>query len=144
MTLYIIATPIGNLEDITYRAIRILSEADIIAAEDTRQTSKLLKHYSIIYKKIISYNDHNKARMAQLLIGELKKGKSVAVVSDSGTPGINDPGFNLVRDAVKNDITIVPVPGACALINGLVCSGLPTDAFTFYGFFPKKQGKKEN
>lgn len=142
--LYIISTPIGNIEDITYRAIRILKEVDYILCEDTRRTGKLLKHYEI-KNKLVSYNDFNKEKKTKFVINDLKNNdsSSVAIVSDSGTPGINDPGFYLVRECVRNNIVISPIPGASAFISALVCSGLPTDKFTFYGFFPKKQGKKK-
>jgi len=142
MTLYIVATPIGNLEDMTFRALRILKEVDLIACEDTRQTSKLLNHYGF-KNQLTSYNDFNKTRKTKLLINELKQGKNIAIVSDSGTPGVNDPGFYIVRECIRENIDVVPVPGACAMINALVCSGLPTDSFAFYGFFPKKDGKKK-
>ena len=141
MPLYIVATPIGNLEDITLRALRILKEADLIAAEDTRRTLKLLTHYQI-KNKLESYNDFNKEKKTKFLISILKENKSIALVSDSGTPGISDPGFNLIRECIRNNIQIIPVPGPNAAISALICSGLPTDKFTFYGFLPKKEKAK--
>jgi len=139
--LFVIATPIGNLEDITFRAVRILKEADIIAAEDTRRTSKLLNHYDI-KNKLTIYNDYNKKKKTTSLINLLKIGNSIALVSDAGTPGISDPGFYLVRECLKQGINIVPVPGANAAITALSASGAATDSFTFYGFLPKKKNKK--
>jgi len=141
MPLYIVATPIGNLEDITLRALRILKEVDLIAAEDTRRTLKLLTHYQI-KNKLESYNDFNKEKKTKFLISVLKENKGIALVSDSGTPGISDPGFNLIRECIRNDIQIIPVPGPNAAISALVCSGLPTDKFAFYGFLPKKEKAK--
>ncbi|MFC1697586.1 16S rRNA (cytidine(1402)-2'-O)-methyltransferase [Nanoarchaeota archaeon] len=141
--LYIISTPIGNLGDITYRAVETLKEVDVIAAEDTRRTKILLKHYGIEYKQLISYHDFNKEKVTPNLVNEMIGGKSVAVVSDSGTPGISDPGFYLVRAAIKQNIQISPIPGANAAISALVCSGLPTDKFVFLGFITKKPGQKK-
>lgn len=141
MPLYIVSTPIGNMEDITLRAIRVLKEADLILAEDTRRTLKLLHKYEIS-KRIESYNDNNKETATGKAIELLKKGHNIALASDSGTPGISDPGFFLVRECVRNDIPVVPIPGPCAFISALVCSGLPTDKFSFYGFLPKKEKKK--
>lgn len=140
--LYIVSTPIGNLKDITLRAIDTLKEADLIFAEDTRRTKILLNAHGIHYKQMLSFNDFNKERRTELAMQVLKEGKNIALVSDAGTPGINDPGFFVVREAVKNNIQISPVPGPCAFISALVCSGLPTDRFGFFGFLPKKQGKK--
>lgn len=140
--LYIISTPIGNLKDITLRAIDTLREVDLILAEDTRRTGILLKEY-LIKNKLLSYNDMNKTRRTKEAIQLLKQGKDLALVSDSGTPGISDPGFYLIREAIKYNIQISPIPGPCALISALVCSGLPTDSFIFYGFIPKKQGQKK-
>jgi 16S rRNA (cytidine1402-2'-O)-methyltransferase len=142
--LFIVSTPIGNLKDITLRAIDTLREVDLILAEDTRRTGKLLKEYMIKDKEMISYNDANKTRITQKAIELLKQGKDLALVSDSGTPGISDPGFYLVREAIKYNIDISPIPGPCALISALVCSGLPTDKFGFFGFLPKKDGKKRD
>lgn len=141
--LYIIATPIGNLEDITLRAIRILKEVDLIATEDTRHSLKLLNHFEIS-KPLISYHRHNEDIKTELLIRELKSGKNIALISDAGTPGISDPGEQVIKNCIKEDIKIVPIPGACALINGLVCSGLDTKEFTFLGFLPlNKKNRKE-
>ena len=140
-TLYLIATPIGNLEDITHRAIRLLGEVDVIACEDTRHTNKLLRHYGIS-TRTISYHEHNERERASELIERLKSGADVAVVSDAGTPGISDPGFRLARIAIDNDVRVVPVPGASALISALVASGLPTDEFFFGGFLPARSGAR--
>ncbi len=140
-TLYIIATPIGNLEDITYRAVRILGEVDLIAAEDTRHSLKLLNHFGIS-KPLTSYFDHNQQFKGERILNALRQGKSVALISDAGTPCISDPGYQLVCDAVAEQIKVVPVPGACAAVAALSASGLPTDAFTFAGFPPSRQGKR--
>jgi len=140
-TLYIIATPIGNLEDITYRAVRILGEVDLIAAEDTRHSLKLLNHFGIS-KQLTSYFDHNQQIKGERILNALRQGKSVALISDAGTPCVSDPGYQLVRDAVAEKIPVVPVPGACAAVAALAASGLPTDSFTFAGFPPSRQGKR--
>ena len=140
-TLYLVSTPIGNLEDITHRAIRILSEVDVIACEDTRHTQKLLNHYGIS-GKTISYHEHNERERAAELIKQLKQGSDVAVVSDAGTPGISDPGFRLVQLAIEDGVNVVPVPGASALISALVASGMPTDEFFFGGFLPARSGAR--
>jgi 16S rRNA (cytidine1402-2'-O)-methyltransferase len=140
-TLYLIATPIGNLEDITHRAVRLLGEVEIIACEDTRHTKKLLNHYGI-NTRTISYHEHNERERATELIERLKGGADVAVVSDAGTPGISDPGFRLARLAIDSDVQVVPVPGASALISALVASGLPTDEFFFGGFLPARAGAR--
>lgn len=141
--LYLVATPIGNLEDITFRAIRILKEVDLIAAEDTRQTLKLLNYYEIS-KPLISYHRHNEEIKKELLIEKLKEGKNIALVSDAGTPVISDPGEVIVKEALKEDIEIIPIPGACALINALIVSGLDTKEFSFYGFLSlNKKLRKE-
>ena len=140
-TLYIIATPIGNLEDISYRAVRILGEVDLIAAEDTRHSLKLLNHFGIS-KPLTSYFDHNQQFKGERILNALRRGKSVALISDAGTPCISDPGYLLVRDAVAEHIPVVPVPGACAAVAALSASGLPTDTFTFAGFPPARQGKR--
>ena len=139
--LYIIATPIGNLEDMTYRAVRILGEVDLIAAEDTRHSLNLLNHFGIS-KPLTSYFDHNQKFKGERILNALRRGKSVALISDAGTPCISDPGFQLVRDAVAENILVVPVPGACAAVAALSASGLPTDRFTFAGFPPSRQGKR--
>ena len=133
--LYLVATPIGNLEDITLRALRILKEVDLIAAEDTRTTLKLLNHFEI-NKPLISYHRHNEEIKKDGLIEKLKEGKDIAIVTDAGTPGISDPGEIIVREAIENNIEVVPIPGACAAINALICSGLDTKEFTFIGFLP--------
>lgn len=136
-TLYLVATPIGNLADITHRAIQVLQHVSLIACEDTRHTQKLLQHYGI-KTKTISYHDHNEQQRAVQLIDLLKQGSDVAVVSDAGTPSISDPGFRLVRAAIENEVPVVPVPGPSALISALIAAGLPTDEFFFAGFLPSK------
>jgi len=140
-TLYILATPIGNLEDMTYRGVRILGEVDLIAAEDTRHSLKLLNHFNIS-KPLTSYFDHNQQFKGERILNALRQGRSVALISDAGTPCISDPGYNLVRDAVAEGIPVVPIPGACAAIAALSGSGLPSDSFTFAGFPPARQGKR--
>lgn len=140
-TLYIIATPIGNLEDITYRAVRLLGEVDLVAAEDTRHSLKLLNHYNIS-KPLTSYFDHNQQFKGERILNALRQGKNVALISDAGTPCISDPGYNLVRDAVAQGIPVLPIPGPCAAIAALSASGLPSDSFTFAGFPPARQGKR--
>jgi len=141
--LYLVATPIGNLEDITYRAVRTLQEVDLIAAEDTRQTLKLLNHFNIS-KPMTSYYEHNKVEKGNHLIEQLLEGKNIALVSDAGTPGISDPGEDLVKLANKNNIKVSPIPGPVAGISGLIVSGLPTGRFVFEGFLPmNKKGRKE-
>lgn len=141
--LYLVATPIGNLEDITLRAIRILKEVDVIVAEDTRHTLKLLNYFEI-KKTLISYHRHSKEEKVEEIIELLKKGSNVALVSDAGTPVISDPGEDIVKKAIKNDIQIIPIPGACALICGLITSGLDSKEFTFLGFLSQnKKLKKE-
>ncbi|KAE9628761.1 MAG: rRNA (cytidine1402-2-O)-methyltransferase [Epulopiscium sp.] len=142
-TLYLCATPIGNLEDITYRAVRILKEVDLIAAEDTRHTKKLLNHLEIT-TPLTSYHEHNKAAKGPILIEKLKEGLNIALVSDAGTPGISDPGEDLVRLAHENNILVTPVPGASAVISGLIISGLSTRRFIFEGFLPTdNKGRNE-
>ena len=136
-TLYIVATPIGNLEDMTLRAIRVLKEADLIAAEDTRHTRHLLDRYQID-TQLTSYHDHNKEEKAPVLVARLLEGKSVALVSDAGTPGISDPGYFLINLAIDQKIPVVPIPGATAAIAALSVSGMPTDRFIFEGFLPAK------
>ena len=141
--LYIVATPIGNLEDITLRALRILKEVDVIAAEDTRQTLKLLNYFEIS-KPLISYHRHNEDVKSNILIEKLKKGENIALVSDAGTPGICDPGEEVIKRAIEEKIDVVPVPGACAMINALIVSGLNTSEFSFLGFLPlNKKLRKE-
>ena len=139
--LYLVATPIGNLEDITLRALRVLKEADAIACEDTRQTQKLLQHY-LITTRTTSYHEHNEMTRAPELIVELEQGARIALVTDAGMPGISDPGFRLIALAVRHHIPVVPIPGASAFLAGLVASGLPTDAFRFSGFLPARRGQR--
>jgi 16S rRNA (cytidine1402-2'-O)-methyltransferase len=139
--LYIVGTPIGNLEDITYRAVRVLREAELIACEDTRHTRKLLDHYGI-EGKLVSYHEHNEAERAQELVHKLLDGVDVAQVSDAGMPGISDPGFRVITLAIEHGIPVVPVPGPSALLAALSASGLPTDAFEFRGFLPAKSGQR--
>lgn len=136
-TLYLVATPIGNLADITHRALQVLRDVDLIACEDTRHTRKLLQHYGID-TKTISYHEHNEQQRAAELVELLKQGSDVAIVSDAGTPAISDPGFRLVRAAVENEIAIVPLPGPSALISALIAAALPTDQFFFGGFLPAR------
>lgn len=133
--IYLVATPIGNLEDITLRALRILKEVDYIAAEDTRNTLKLLNYYNI-KKPLISNHRHNEEEREDLLIRKIKDGKSIAIVSDAGTPGISDPGEAIVKRAIQEEISVIPIPGACAAINALISSGLNTTEFVFMGFLP--------
>jgi 16S rRNA (cytidine1402-2'-O)-methyltransferase len=140
-TLYVVATPIGNLEDISARAIRILGEVDLIACEDTRHTRKLLDRYGIS-RPLVSYHEHNEQPRAAELLGDLQAGKNIALVSDAGTPLIADPGYRLVEQAREQGVTVTPVPGPCALIAALSASGLPTDSFLFHGFLPPKQGQR--
>jgi 16S rRNA (cytidine1402-2'-O)-methyltransferase len=139
--LYLVATPIGNLEDITLRALRVLKEVDVIACEDTRQTQKLLNHYSIS-TRTISYHEHNEMTRAAELVKEMQEGASVALVSDAGMPGISDPGFRLISLAIRHHLPVVPIPGASAFLAALVASGLPTDSFRFGGFLPAKRGER--
>jgi 16S rRNA (cytidine1402-2'-O)-methyltransferase len=139
--LFVVSTPIGNLEDITLRALRILKEVDLMAAEDTRKTGILLKRYQI-KTKTTSYHDFNKEKKTPYLLRELKSGRDVAIVSDAGTPGISDPCYYLVREAIKEEIRIIPIPGSSALLSALVVSGLPTDRFIFEGFLPSKKTKR--
>lgn len=140
--LYIVATPIGNLKDITLRALETLRSVDLIAAEDTRHTRKLLAHYDI-HIPLTSYFEHNKITKAAYLIKVLKDGKEIALVSDSGTPGISDPGFVIIRLALKNNIPVISIPGPCALISALITSGKPTHKFVFEGFLPPKQSARK-
>ena len=134
-TLYVVATPIGNLEDITLRAINVLKEVDLIAAEDTRHTLKLLNYFEIS-KPLISYHRHNEETKSDVLIEKLQDGKNIALVSDAGTPGICDPGEEIIKKCIELEINIVPIPGACAMINSLICSGISTKEFSFLGFLP--------
>ena len=140
-TLYLVATPIGNLEDITYRAVRTLKEADLIACEDTRHTRKLLDHYGIA-KPVVSYHEHNEAARAEELVAKLAAGASVALVSDAGMPLVSDPGYRVVAAAIRAGVRVVPVPGPSAVVAALAASGLATDAFYFGGFLPPKSGQR--
>lgn len=140
-TLYIVATPIGNLEDITLRALRILKEVDVIACEDTRVTSKLLAHYSIA-KPLVSFHQHSKDNKLQALVERLCSGANIALVTDAGTPGVSDPGNVLVEEAVKNEITVLPIPGASALAALVSVAGIDMQKFTFLGFPPHKKGRE--
>lgn len=140
-TLYLVSTPIGNLEDITHRAVRLLGEVDVIACEDTRHTRKLLNHYGIS-TRTISYHEHNERERAAQLLELIETGSDVAIVSDAGTPGISDPGYRLTQLAIEGGARVVPVPGPSALVAALVASGLPTDEFIFGGFLPAKSGAR--
>lgn len=140
-TLYLVATPIGNLEDITLRALRVLKECDVIAAEDTRRTGQLLKHFAIS-KTMISYFQFNEARRSEEILDRLHRGEKVALVTDAGSPGISDPGERVVRAARAQGLRVESVPGACALVAALTASGLPTDEFHFIGFLPHKSGQR--
>src|ERR1700678_1533651 len=139
--LYLVATPIGNLEDITLRALRVLKEADMIACEDTRQTQKLLSHYAIA-TRTISYHEHNEMTRSAELVKELQEGASVALVTDAGMPGISDPGFRLISLAIRHHVPVVPIPGAAAFLAGLGATGLPPASFRFSGFLPAKRGER--
>jgi 16S rRNA (cytidine1402-2'-O)-methyltransferase len=139
--LYVVATPIGNLEDITLRALRVLREVDLIACEDTRQTAKLLSHYQI-QKPTTSYHEHNEAERAEALVEQLQAGKQIAIVSDAGTPCISDPGYRLVRLARQRQIRVVPIPGACSFVAALSASGRAATAFNFFGFLPARKGAR--
>jgi 16S rRNA (cytidine1402-2'-O)-methyltransferase len=139
--LYLVATPIGNLEDITLRALRVLKDVNVIACEDTRQTQKLLNHYAIA-TRTTSYHEHNEATRSAELVKQMQEGASVALVTDAGMPGISDPGYRLIALAIRHRIPVVPVPGASAFLAALVASGLPTDSFRFSGFLPSKRGER--
>ena len=139
--LYLVGTPIGNLEDITLRALRVLKEVDVIACEDTRQTQKLLNHYAIA-TRTTSYHEHNEMTKSAELVKEMQEGASVALVTDAGMPGISDPGYRLITLAIRHLVPVVPIPGASAFLAALVASGLPTDSFRFSGFLPAKRGER--
>src|SRR6201981_2141137 len=139
--LYLVATPIGNLEDITLRALRVLKEVDVIACEDTRQTQKLLNHYAIA-TRTTSYHEHNEMTKSAELVKEMQEGASVALVTDAGMPGISDPGYRLITLAIRHHVPVVPIPGASAFLAELGASGLPTDSFRFSGFLPAKRGER--
>ena len=141
--LYLVATPLGNLEDITLRAINTLKEVDLIAAEDTRRAKKLLTHYQIS-TPVTSYFEHTSFKKTQSLLAHLKEGKDLALISEAGTPSISDPGYRLTRLAIENTITVIPIPGPSAVITALSASGLPTHSFIFEGFLPRKTGKRRN
>ena len=140
-TLYLVATPIGNLDDITYRAVKVLSSVDLIAAEDTRKTKILLDHYAIS-KPMMSYFSYNERQRTPQLIERLQQGQSIALVSDAGTPGVSDPAYHIVRAALESGIPIIPIPGPSAFVSALIVSGLPTDRFVFEGFLPVKKGRR--
>ena len=142
-SLYLVATPIGNLEDITLRALRVLKEVDLIACEDTRQTLKLLSHYGI-QTRLVSYHEHNEMTKAAELVVDLEGGAKIALVTDAGMPGISDPGFRLIALAIRHHVPVIPIPGASAFLAALVASGLPTDSFRFSGFLPAKSGQRRN
>jgi 16S rRNA (cytidine1402-2'-O)-methyltransferase len=142
-TLYIVSTPIGNMEDITLRALRILKEVDLIAAEDTRRTGLLLKHFGI-QAPLTSYFEGTELKKREFILAKLNEGKNVALVSDAGTPGVSDPGFRLIQLAIENHLPIIPIPGSSAVITALSVSGLPTDAFLFKGFLPHKSKKRRD
>lgn len=140
-TLYIVATPVGNLEDMSFRAVRILKEVDLIAAEDTRHSKKLLAHY-VIQTGMISFHEHNEEKRSAQLITALKSGKNIALISDAGTPLVSDPGYSLVKEVAHENIPVIPIPGCNAAIAGLSVAGLPTDRFKFCGFLPRKTQKQ--
>ena len=142
-TLYLVATPIGNLEDITLRALRVLRECDVVAAEDTRRTGQLLKHFGIS-RPLLSYFQFNEAKRSEEIIERLRRGEKVALVTDAGSPGISDPGERVVKAAIAAGFRVEPVPGACALVAGLTAGGLATDEFHFVGFLPHKSGQRRN
>jgi 16S rRNA (cytidine1402-2'-O)-methyltransferase len=140
--LYVVGTPIGNLEDITLRALRVLKEVDVIACEDTRQTQKLLTHFAIM-TRTVSYHEHNETERSAELVEQMQQGASVALVTDAGMPAVSDPGYRLISRAVENGLPVVPVPGPSAFLTALVASGFPTDSFSFCGFLPAKTGERK-
>ena len=140
-TLYLVATPLGNLEDITFRALRILAEVDLIAAEDTRHTIKLLNYYQI-KNRLVSYYQHNEIQRSAEIITKLKSGQNIAVVTDAGMPGISDPGSLLVANAIASGVKVVPIPGAAAVVTALAAAGLDTSSFWFEGFLPRKASEQ--
>lgn len=140
-TLHVVSTPIGNLEDMTFRAVRVLKEAHLIACEDTRESRKLLAHFGI-ETRAVSYHEHNEAARAEELVERMVAGESIAIISDAGTPLVSDPGYRIVRLALDRGVPVVPIPGASALLSALAASGLPTDAFHFAGFLPPKQTQR--
>ena len=140
-TIYLVATPLGNREDITLRALRVLKEADVIACEDTRHTGRLLRHFEFS-KPLVSYHEHNEAERAAELVDRARKGESIAVVSDAGMPGISDPGYRIVEQAIAAGVHLVPVPGPVAIETALAASGLPTDSFRFGGFLPARRAQR--
>jgi len=140
--LYVVSTPIGNLDDITLRALRTLRDVDLIAAEDTRRTRKLLSRFDI-HTPLVSYFEHNEFKRMDKLLSHLKGKKNIALVSDAGTPGISDPGYRLIQEAIKRDMPVISIPGPSAAIAALSVAGLPTDSFTFIGFLPRKGGKRK-
>ena len=142
-TLYLVATPIGNLKDITLRALETLKEVDLVLAEDTRRTRQLLSHYNIS-KPIESFHEHSEESKIPTVLEKLNAGVEIALVSDAGTPTISDPGFKLVRECLKNNIKVEPIPGPSAILTSLIASGLPTDSFLFLGYLPKKRGKQDS
>src|SRR4051812_22195099 len=142
-TLFLVATPIGNLEDITLRALRVLKECDVVAAEDTRRTGQLLKHFEIS-KPLLSYFQFNEAKRSEDILARLARGEKVALVTDAGTPGISDPGERVVKAAIAAGFKVEPIPRPCALVAGLTASGLPSDEFHFVGFLPHKSGQRRN
>ncbi|HXR04341.1 MAG TPA: 16S rRNA (cytidine(1402)-2'-O)-methyltransferase [Verrucomicrobiae bacterium] len=142
-TLYLVATPIGNREDITLRALRVLRECDVVAAEDTRHTGQLLKHFEIS-KSLLSYFQFNEAKRSEEIIERLRRGEKIALATDAGSPGISDPGERVVKAAIAAGFRVEPVPGPCALVAALTASGLPTDEFHFVGFLPHKSGQRRN
>jgi len=141
--LYLVSTPIGNLEDITLRALKVLKEVDLIAAEDTRRAKKLLNYYQI-KTPATSYFEHSSFKKTQSLLSQLKRGRDIALISEAGTPAISDPGYNLIKLTIENQLKVIPIPGASALIAALSASGLPTNSFVFEGFIPRKTGKRQN